>query len=252
MKEIMNEWRSYLEQESLNEIGAVGAMINLGRKNTTIAAVAGTQGLGFVAGRVVDSVPQVGQILKKIEQELIKQGMPKNIIFPGIEKILSFFFDKGMESVIKTKPIQDAILRFFYVLSRNIPWLLRILPRLIKGVPIVSLALDLKEIYDQIQIVIQEIERASTAAAEDSESKNTSLALIRQYEEQIKTQGYTKVFGLLQKIQRDRLNKAFNVAKKQIPNIVDFNPNAYKLISDFDEQQSYEYKEQHGFPLPEN
>jgi hypothetical protein len=130
--------------------------------------------------------------------------------------------------------------------------LFNILPKLARGVPFASIAINSYEIYEQMKIVKQEIERASTFAAKDSEEKNSSLSFIRYYEELIKAKGYENIYGSFNKSQRDKLYNAFNIAKKQFPNIIEFNPNAYKLITNYDKQRSSEYILQHGASLPED
>jgi hypothetical protein len=130
--------------------------------------------------------------------------------------------------------------------------LFNILPKLARGVPFASIAINSYEIYEQMKIVKQEIERASTFAAKDSEEKNSSLSFIRYYEELIKAKGYENIYGSFNKSQRDKLYNAFNIAKKQFPNIIEFNPNTYKLITNYDKQRSSEYILQHGASLPED
>lgn len=238
MKEIMNEWRVFLREESLNEATAIGAAIGLGRKGTSQAIQVGGKGIGLATSKAVEHIPGLDKVLSSIEESLIKLGMPKGVLDLGINKIFDFFIGLGTEQILKSKKINDFILRFFYYLKTNIPWLYKALPKLIENIPLISIAMDSYTIYEQVMILIEEINRASTLAATEHGKKMTGLLRIREYDNLIKQQGYDSVFGQLDKKQFDSLKLAFNTAKQFAPSVVEFNPTVYKLITDFEKQSA--------------
>lgn len=242
MKEIMNEWRVFLKDESLNEVTAIGAAVALGRKKgtqaLTMGTAAGTGGVGFATSKAIEKIPGLVKVLNSIQESLVKLGMSKEISDVGISKIFDFFIGLGTEKIFTSKPFNDLVLRFFYFLSKHISWLFKALPLMIKGIPLISIAIDSYTIYEQVMILLEEIDRASTIAATEHGKKMAGLLQIREYDNLIKQQGYGSVFAQLGRKQYNSLKLAFNNAKQFVPSVVEFNPTVYKLITDYEKQSA--------------
>lgn len=224
MKEIMNEWRRYVKKEVVAE----GTQQVMTRATLTLAG---------------SIMPSIANKLGIIKNQFISIGLKAEEAETAISNIVQAFVELAGPAFSKSSFFKEWVLKLFDLLVRMGPNAVSTLVQISKIVAskpfiILSIVMDLKTIYEQVMILIKEIDRSSTVAATDHGNKMAALLRIREYDNLIKQQGYTNVFGQFDRKQYNSLKSVFNTAKQFVPSVVEFNPTVYKLITDFEKQSA--------------